>query len=112
MDIEYKLETKENELHVTVVIPHIDNPRWSGGHVRIVNEDVEAYLNSQNIDYGPSKTYIVGYNTNHDARQRTWVFRIPEKPTSVEKPKTAPKRTTRARRPRASKTTTSAPKEE
>ncbi len=106
MDIEYKLETKENELHVTVVIPHIDNPRWSGGHVRIVNEDVEAYLRSQNIDYGPSKTYIVGYNTNHDARQRTWVFRLPEKP------KAAPKRATRTRRPRTSKTSTPTPKEE
>jgi len=110
MDIEYKIETKENELHVTVIIPHIDNPRWSRGHKRIVNEDVEAYLKSKNITHGPSKTYMVGYNTNHSARQRTWIFRLPETPPPAEETKI--KRTTRTKRPRTAKAPTPVLKKE
>ena len=49
-------------------------------------EAMRDYLKSQNIAHGPSKTYMIGYNTNHNARQRTWVFRIPEKPLVEEKP--------------------------
>jgi hypothetical protein len=101
MNIEYLIETKENELHVTVVMPHIDNPLWLGGHVRIVNEDVEAYLDSNKIEHGPCKTYMVGYNSNHDARKRTWIFSLPEKSEVVEKPKT--KKATRTRKSRATK---------
>ena len=101
MNIEYLIETKEDELHVTVIIPHVDNPLWLGGHVRIVNEDVEAYLDSNKIEHGSWKNYMVGYNSNHDARKRTWIFSLPEKSKVVEKPKT--KKTTRTRKPRSGK---------